>query len=355
MLVDQGAKFKKVIQSILCITILSGCGQTHTPYTEEIPAEHEKEIELSFRRFDLDLYNSSFRNPSASSDSLRNSYGQFFCDFVEKDIRIGGCNDSITSYELEKFRNHTDIFSTHKEIENVFTSEKMVELKSAITEIILRKLHFFPTSITPQFIFYQAAWNNRIFVTDSIVGIALDHYLGTDSKAISSLSPDLFPQYKKRDMTPEMILPDLAKSLASFECNRYYNDKGTLLDEMVIYGKMLCLSKALLPEVEDSVLLSYSKEQFDWAAQNEWNTWKILADNRTIYCTQNRDIQRWFSEGPFTGVPGIPQNSAPQLGAFMGWNMVRQYAEKHPEITLQDLLAVNDSRIFLETYTPQKK
>ena len=355
MPLKEGSKCKKVIQFILCITILLSCGQPKTPYTEEIPKEERNDLSLSFRRFDLDLYRNSFKDATGFTDSLRNSYGQFFCDFVEADIRIGGCNDSVTAFELERFRNHPDILFTHEEIERVFPQEKMSIIEEAITEMMQRKNHFFPSTKTPEFIFYQAAWNNRIHVTDSIIAIALDYYLGRESKAISFLSPDLFPQYKKRDMTPEMIMPDLAKSIASYVCNPFYNEQGTLLDEIIIFGKMLSISKALLPETEDSLLLSYTQEQFEWAEANEWNTWKILADNRTIYSKQRRDIDRWFIEGPFTGVPGIPQNSAPQLGAFIGWKMVRQYAEKHPEISLQDVIALNDSKLFLETYTPQKK
>lgn len=346
---------KKVIHCILCITLLSGCSESPAPYTAELPTTSTGEMHLSFRRFDLDLYNHSFENPISSTDSLRNSYQDFFCEFVEAEIRIGECADSLTALELKKFKNHPDIFTTHQEIQNVFSPKKMEQIETGIKDMIKRKSYFFPNSKIPGFIFYQAAWNNRIFVTDSIVGIALDHYLGTDSKAISSLSPDLFPQYKKRDMTPEMILPDLAKSLASFECNRYYNDKGTLLDEIIIFGKMLCLSKAIAPEIDDSTLLSYTDEQFLWAQKNEWNTWKVLADNRTLYNTQRREIDRWFNEGPFTGAPGISQNSAPQLGAFIGWRMVTQYAAKHPELTLENLLSISDSRKFLETYTPQKK
>jgi hypothetical protein len=346
---------KKVIHSILCITLITSCGTPNAPYTGEIPSTESKALRLTFKRFDEDLYHQSFAEPASSADSLRNSYQNFFCDFVETDIRIGKCNDSLTAAELKKFRNHPDIFSTHEEIEKVFTREKMTELENAIMDIMIRKSHFFPESKVQEFIFYQAAWNNRIFVSDSTVGIALDHYLGKDSKAISSLSPDVFPQYKKQDMIPEMILPDLAKSLASFECNRYYNEKGTLLDEIIIFGKMLCLSKALAPEIEDSTILSYTEQQFLWASENEWNTWKVLADNRTLYNTQRRDIDRWFNEGPFTGAPGIPQDSAPQLGAYIGWKMVRQYAEKHPDLSLKNLLSISDSRKFLETYTPQKK
>lgn len=346
---------KKVIHYFVCIIILLGCSSPNAPYTEEISSEKEKELQLRFRRFDSDLYASPFIQPNSSSDSLRKAYPDFYCDFVETDIRIGACEDSITAIELKKFRDHPDIFATHLEIEKIFTREKMTELESAITLMMTRKFHFFPASVAPEFVFYQAAWNNRIYVADSTVGIALDHYLGPESKAISSLSPDVFPKYKKRDMNPSMILPDLAKAIASFECNRYYNEKGTLLDEMIIFGKMLCLSKAIAPEMDDSTLLSYTKEQYEWATAHEWNTWKVLANNQTLYNTQRKEIDRWFTEGPFTGAPGIPQESSPQLGTFIGWSMVRQYAQKHPEISLQQLLDIDDSRIFLETYIPQKK
>jgi hypothetical protein len=348
-------KLKKVIQFISSSIILLSCGETSAPYTENVTLNESTEISLTFRRFDLDLYKTSFTDAIRSTDSLRNNYKSFFCDFVESDIRIGACFDSATANELVNFRNHPDILATHQEIERIFTTSKMEEIQAAITQMMNRKIYFFPDARTQEFIFYQAAWNNRISVNDSIIGIALDHYLGPGSKAISSLTPDLFPQYKKRDMTPEMILPDLAKSISSYDLSPHYQVNGTLLDEIIIYGKMLCMAKALVPQFEDSTLLSYTAEQYEWACENEWNTWRVLARNKTLYNTQRKEIERWFSEGPFTGVQGIPQESAPQLGAFIGWNMVKQYADKNPEMTLQNLIAIQDSRTFLETYTPQKK
>ena len=344
----------KVIHTLIVITLLVSCSENPAPYTADVTRKKDDIIQTNFRRFDQDTYRNSNLNSEQSFDSLRNAYGSFFCDVVESDLRMGPCHAEKTIQEFIAFRNHPDIYSTHLEIDKVFTSEVIADIETEIESIVQRIHFFFPNKRIPEFIFYQAAWNNNIAITDSTIGIALDHYLGADNKAISSLTPDLFPMYKKKDMRPEMIIPDVAKSISSFECSPYYK-QGNLMDELIIFGKILCLSKALSPNTNDSLLLSYSPVEMLWAQENEWNVWKALADNRTLFTSQRKDIDRWFSEGPFTSVRGIPQDSPPQLGVYIGWRMVSQFAENHPEISLPDLLRITDSNKFLETYTPQRK
>jgi hypothetical protein len=50
----------------------------------------------------------------------------------------------------------------------------------------------------------------------------------------------------------------------------------------------------------------------------------------------------------------VPQESAPQLGVWLGWNIVRQYMERHPEVTLNGLLSEGDHQKILSAFVPGK-
>jgi hypothetical protein len=73
-----------------------------------------------------------------------------------------------------------------------------------------------------------------------------------------------------------------------------------------------------------------------------------------MYQSKSFEINKWFADGPFTGSEGVPQESPPQLGVWLGWSMVRQYMEKNPAITMTQLLAEKDYQKILSAYTPRR-
>jgi hypothetical protein len=53
---------------------------------------------------------------------------------------------------------------------------------------------------------------------------------------------------------------------------------------------------------------------------------------------------RNFAEGPFT--PGFPRESPPNLGSFMGYQIVCTYMKKHAQTSLPGLMKMNPGQIF---------
>jgi hypothetical protein len=98
------------------------------------------------------------------------------------------------------------------------------------------------------------------------------------------------------------------------------------------------MSEALIPDMPDTLLMSWSSMQYEWALSHELNVWKTVANERVMYQSKSFEINKWFADGPFTGSEGVPQESPPQLGVWLGWSMVRQYMEKNPAITMTQLL-----------------
>jgi len=68
-------------------------------------------------------------------------------------------------------------------------------------------------------------------------------------------------------------------------------------------------------------------------------------------------IQTYLNEAPFTPGLGEKNESAPRLGIWTGWQIVRQYMENHADITLQQLMANNDAQTILNDskYRPKDK
>ena len=66
-----------------------------------------------------------------------------------------------------------------------------------------------------------------------------------------------------------------------------------------------------------------------------------------MYETDYPKIQEYLSVAPFTPGVGEKNESAPKLGIWTGWQIVRKYMEKHPEVTLAQLMANNDAQKIL--------
>jgi hypothetical protein len=60
------------------------------------------------------------------------------------------------------------------------------------------------------------------------------------------------------------------------------------------------------------------------------------------------------NDGPTTS--GFPTESPGKIGAWIGWQIVNKFMDKHPEVTLDSLLKINDAVKVLEgsSYKPER-
>ncbi len=68
-------------------------------------------------------------------------------------------------------------------------------------------------------------------------------------------------------------------------------------------------------------------------------------------------MQVYLTDGPFTAGLGDKNESAPKLGVWIGWQMVRKYMLENPDVTLQQLMADTDAQKILvkSKYKPKIK
>jgi len=342
------------ISRVFIMLFIVACGCNDEKPLQKIELKEEaRSIEISVASFDRDLFGGDFSQPSALTDSLRAQYGAFYCGFVEDDIRIAACASDSTGVLLYSFVSDPQIAETHRAVESLYTTEKRVSIAAELQESVRRWHHFFPDSIVPGIVFYQSAWNRSIATTDNAIGIALDCYLGSEHPITQKLSPDLFPQYIKNNMDERYIQADAVKGFAAWKSRGYYVQKD-LLSELIFYGKVMYLAEALAPDIPDSTMMSWSSEQWSWAIGAEKEIWKTMANEKVMYRSKPFEINKWFADGPFTAAAGVPQESSPQLGVWIGWNIVRQYMQRNPEIPLSALLAETDLQKILSSYVPGK-
>jgi hypothetical protein len=68
-------------------------------------------------------------------------------------------------------------------------------------------------------------------------------------------------------------------------------------------------------------------------------------------------IQKYLAEAPFTPGLGEKNDSAPKLGVFIGWQIVKSYMENNSEVDLKKLMLMKDAQLILTRakYHPNQK
>lgn len=183
---------------------------------------------------------------------------------------------------------------------------------------------------------------------DSALIIALDMYLGSDYKGYPALG---IPMYISQRLTPDHILPDCLKEMAYPYLKT--NQAPTLLDAMTEEGKILWFAGMMLPETKENLIIGYSSPQLKWCEGNEYNIWSFLIENELLYSKDARSMSMFMSDGPFTA--SFSQESPARTGSWVGWQIVKAYAEKSGK-SVAEIMANTDSQEILEQsgYKPRK-
>jgi hypothetical protein len=185
--------------------------------------------------------------------------------------------------------------------------------------------------------------------TPEVVLLPLSLYLGKDNYLYEGLNKYEIQQYE-----PSQILPDVA---TSFLYNKIAPPRDRqLLSLMIFYGKELYMKDLLIPDVPENDRIGYTKEQLGWAEANEAEIWRYFVDKKLLYDSDPKLPARFINPAPFSKFYLELDNESPgRIGQWMGWQIVKAYAENNKNVPLQDLLAMDAKTIFDNSkYKPKK-
>ncbi|MBI1184948.1 hypothetical protein GC194_11795 [bacterium] len=213
-------------------------------------------------------------------------------------------------------------------------------MEADINRAFAHVAYYFPLDTLPQHC-YTLVTGMRVpgLTYEGILGVSLDWYMGRGYKYYHT---QVFPKYMQRRMQQEYIVPQLVEGYFRDKYPLEKNTDGTLLSEMIYWGKQLEFTKMMIPEVPDSIIIEYTTENMKWCKDNEWMIYKHFVDRNLWYSTDQQEIFRYVSDGPYTVAPDVPSESAPRMGWFTGWQIVRNYL-KHEKGNPAELLFNNNN------------
>ena len=119
-----------------------------------------------------------------------------------------------------------------------------------------------------------------------------------------------------------------------------------LLDQMIHHGVHLYILRHLMPSAPDTVIFEFTPAQLQWCQDNERALWAHLLTEDLLYSSELRRVQKLIAPAP--SVPGMPPEAPGGVANWTGWRIVSALMARKPELTMLDLLAMEDAQTLLE-------
>jgi hypothetical protein len=257
-------------------------------------------------------------------------------------------DDSVFINEIYNRFNNPHIDTLLQETKRVFGDGS--ELKSQFTEAFTNLSYYYPGIKLPKIQTIISGLDTDLMVTDSLIIVSLDFFLGEGAKYRPKMYDYLLRQYKKENIVPSCML--------IYGIHDRFNatdpkDK-TVLADMIAYGKSFYFAKHMLPCVPDSTFIWYSPEEINGARKNQDLIWARIVEDQVIYSTSHVIKQKYLGERPKTIEVG--EKCPGRIAQWIGWEIVNKYAETHATTKLPELMQVdNADKLFKESrYKPEK-
>lgn len=224
-------------------------------------------------------------------------------------------------------------------------------LRAEFEEAFTNLNYYYPDFNPPKIQTVVSGLDTDLFVSDSLIVVSLDFYLGKGAKYRPKMYEYLLRKYDSNDIVPSCLL--IFGISDRFNKNEL-NDK-TVLADMIVYGKSFYFAKHMLPCVPDSVFIWYTPDEIKGSRKNEDLIWSRFIESQVLFSTNHKVKQDYLGERPVTIQVG--EKCPGRIGQWIGWQIVNKYAGNHPQMSLPDIMEANSAqKLFKEsTYKPQKR
>jgi hypothetical protein len=333
-----------ILNFLILFMISASCRRNHF-----IINTSKIELDLKIKRLEADLFSV---NPLELKDRiphLREKYDGFL-QYFGYVINIGEPGDSAWGEGLLRF-------STDKLNNEVYTKTMEVypdirNIEEDLTESFRHFRYYFPRKTVPGVFSCITGFNNSIILSDSILGIGLDRYLGSDCKFYPELQ---LYKYQTAKMNPVNIVPDCMFAWATREWD--YKEIGYATDNviasMIHEGKLLYFVRSMLPESDVKLIFGFTEGQMKFCKNNESQMWQYLIEHNLLFSSDQLTKRKLTGEAPFTLY--FTNESPGRAAAWIGYRIIESYMMNNKGVTLENLMGSTDIQGILEKarYNPK--
>ncbi|HMP98280.1 MAG TPA: gliding motility lipoprotein GldB [Cyclobacteriaceae bacterium] len=242
------------------------------------------------------------------------------------------------SAQFEKY-NNPYIDTIFQDVDRIFGD--LSTLEEEFTSAFRHMKYYYPDFSPPKIQAAISGFDTDLFVTDSLIIIGLDYYLGSDTK----FRPGQLYDYMLRRYYPQYIVPSTILLYGiSDEFNKVKPDDNTILADMIAYGKAFYFTKHMMPCTPDSILIWYSSEEIEGARFNETKIWNHFIEEQLLFSNSHLLKRKYLDERP--GTYEINEKCPGRIGTWTGWQIVKSYARKNSGSTLQQIMQEDNAEVL---------
>ncbi len=244
---------------------------------------------------------------------------------------------------------HTAAFTMFgPEVEKAYPSTSDIEKRLGALNANMRRL----TPSLPSYYYgIISPYRQQVMLVDSVVYVALNHYLGATHGAYSTM-----PEYARFTKTAEYIPLDIAEAVLSVEYPFKAESAPTAIQYFIYEGALLKAVSALTGINDTATLMGWTPAQFDKAQTHEAEAWRKMATDNIIYSTDMALAQRLCAPSPAS--QPLSAELPGRFGRYVGYRIVNSYLDKNPDTALTDILSPqfynNPSTLINSGYAPAR-
>lgn len=338
-----GKELRHLLYIVLGVVLITSCEKKERGECTDQPDVSKIDIEVEVERLEDDLLSIETKDELRSFLQENPVITEFFLKRNEFP------DDSVMMEVLFNRFENPHIDTLQFEIDRVFgdLSDLKADLNTAFTHL----KYYYPDAEIPKVQTIATGLAHDLYVSDSLIVIGLDYYLGDNAK----FRPLGLYQYMLDRYRPQYIVPSIMLLYGiSGQYNKTDVSDKTILADMIGYGKSFYFAKHMMPCTPDSVLIWYSDEEIKGVRENQDIVWAHFLENELLYETNHMVKKKYIDERPKTFEVG--EKAPGRIATWLGWEIVRQYMEKNEAVTLPELMNNPDAKMIFNQakYKPKR-
>lgn len=315
------------------IVTLAGCssGQKNSLQVDV----SDVQVDFQVTRLAPSLYETPESQFQRKLDSLYGVYPGLLDVYAGRVIGIGPLNKPEHTNQLKTFIYDKYWQEVYSEVQHQYPD--ISPLEGDLRKAFRHYRYYFPNDTIPDVYTMVKGIDLRYKVAtverESLL-LFLDMYLGKDYKYY----PSQYPEYRIERFQRAEMVPDVVETLFQAKYPEDDITGRTFLSKMVYRGKKLYFMKAMMPGRHDTAIMRYSLEDWEWCRTFEQKIWDHFVNEELLYETNSKKYSDFLKEAPFTSAGGIPPESPPRIGAFIGWQIIQKYQRNTGKQSLPSLM-----------------
>ena len=319
---------RRIIFSLGFLILAAGCEDPQPGVSEEVL---EIPLTLEIDRFDLAFD----QMEPAGLPAMKRKYPYLFPEQYADSVWLAKQEDTLQQRLRREVRKAFPDFGIYQtDLELFFKHAK----------------YYFPQTQAPRVLTLttDVDYENRVILTDTLLLIGLDNYLGADHEFYGGLQ-----HYIAQELDPALLVSDVGSAFARKVVPA--PRERSFIAQLVYYGKALYLKDRLMPLAADTVKIGYTTQQLEWARENESQIWRYFVERELLYSTDKGLGPRFLDPAPFSKFGLILDNESPgRIGRYIGWQIVRSFMDNNKS-NLREMLQIPGEELFKRSkYKPPK-